>query len=208
MIRIAVFASGNGSNAESLIKHSRSLDQTEIVLVITDREKAAVIERCQNLNQKCLVVSPQNFESKKDHENEILKILIKEKVDWIFLCGYMRILSPHFLQVWFHFHGGANQIVNIHPSLLPDLPGGDSLNQAWNLKLKETGVTLHLVDEGVDTGPILDQKRQSIDLNGSFESYKEKMHALEHEMYKNFLVSLSLGSPKTIHLNEQLAKGV
>lgn len=199
MIRVALMASGHGSNAEALIRRSRTLDSIEIVNVITDNPEAGVIQRCLNLNQEFSIIDSSKFVSKVEHENEILSSLFKGEVDWIFLCGYLRILSPHFLATWKLHHNNCNQIVNIHPSKLPDLRGLGSIERAWDSERLVTGVTLHYVEKGVDTGPILDQRQLKIDRNSSFESFKEKMHLLEHEIYENFLVSLARGSPQTFH---------
>lgn len=204
MIKIAILASGNGSNAEALIKKSRTLANVEIVDVITDNSEARVIQRCLTLDQVCTVIDKKKFETKLQHENEILHRLFSIQADWVFLCGYMRILSPHFLEAWRLFHKGAGQIVNIHPSLLPDLPGAHSIERAWEMGHSMSGVTLHFVDEGVDSGKILDQKHLKVDRLGTFEAFKAEMHLLEHKIYENFLVSLANGSPHTSHFFKEV----
>ncbi len=204
MINIALMASGNGSNAEALISKSRSIENVSIKMVITDVPSAGVVNRCERLKQPCSVISSSEFQSRLEHENQILKCLFEIEADWIFLCGYMKILSPHFLGIWSLYHHDACQVVNIHPSLLPDLPGVRSLERAWERDISSTGVTLHYVDEGVDTGRIIDQKKLKIDRGDSFEVFVKKMHLLEHEIYENFLVSLAKGSPRTFHYTKDV----
>ncbi len=199
-VKVAIFASGTGSNAMALCKKAQSLSTLDIAFVLSDKAAAPVLGKAQDLGIKTYLI-----EKKKDrttHESEVLQILREHHIDWILLAGYMRLISPHFLQTFSKWHGGASQIVNIHPSVLPAYPGVDSIARAHQDRVSSTGVTIHLVDEGTDTGPIL--KQESIPLNAQdpVESWAQKIHELEHRMYTDFLESLATGSTKTFYFEE------
>lgn len=203
-LRIAIFASGTGSNAMALCKKAQgfSPEQLEMSFVLSDKSEAPVLQKAKDINVRTYLV-----EKKKDrstHEQEILKVLREHRIDWIFLAGYMRLISSTFLQQFSQWHGGASQIVNIHPSLLPAYPGVDSIARAHRDRVSETGVTLHLVDEGMDTGMILKQEAVSLNAQDSVEAWAQKIHELEHRIYTGFLDSLVSGETKTFYFEETL----
>ncbi|MEZ0261437.1 MAG: phosphoribosylglycinamide formyltransferase [Alphaproteobacteria bacterium] len=194
-IRAAVFASGNGTNAENILTHCKKLDGIEAILVLTDQPYAGVIERAKKFGTECEVVQRKQGISKEDHEKAITDVLKKHKVDWIFLAGYMRILSPDFVKGFHDEALGINRIVNIHPSLLPAFPGTDSYLQAFNAGVKISGVTLHFVDDGVDTGPIILQRAfERAEDEEPFEKFRARGMALEYEIYAEFLKHLIDGT--------------
>lgn len=189
VVRVAIFASGTGSNALALIKKAQRLSGIEVAFVLSDQEKASVLQKAQEEGTKTFIVTrktDRNFQ-----EAEILELLQAYQIDWIFLAGYMRMLSPAFLKTFAKWHGDASQVVNIHPSILPNYPGVDSIRRAYQDEVFETGVTIHLVDEGMDTGRILQQESLIIDPQESLESFSQRMHQLEHRMYSSFLESLT-----------------
>lgn len=194
IIRAAVFASGNGSNAENILTHCKKLEGIEAIMVLTDQPYAGVIERAKKFGITCEVVPRQKGMDKDAHEKSIIEVLKKDKVDWIFLAGYMRVLSPEFLRHFYDEKLGVNRIVNIHPSLLPAFPGMDSYLQAFNAGVKISGVTLHFVDEGVDAGPIILQRAFERDENEEFDSFRNRGMQLEYELYSKFLSHLIEGS--------------
>lgn len=195
-IRAAVFASGNGTNAENILRHCGELDGIEAILVLTDQPYAGVIERAKKFGVTCEVVPRKKDMDKDAHEQSILDTLKREKIDWVFLAGYMRILSPQFLKSFYDEKLGVNRIVNIHPSLLPAFPGMDSYLQAFNAGVKISGVTLHFVDEGVDAGPIILQRAFERDENEEFDTFRNRGMQMEYEIYAKFLRHLIDGTWK------------
>ncbi|TVQ85229.1 MAG: phosphoribosylglycinamide formyltransferase [Micavibrio sp.] len=180
-IRAAIFASGKGTNAENLIRHAKDNPDFEIAAVICDQEGAGVIGRCVALGIPCHVVP---FEKNRaQHEAAILETLSPHDAEWIFLAGYMRILSPEFLAKFYDDGLGVNRIVNIHPSLLPWFKGRDAYRRAYESRVAESGVTVHFVDEGIDSGPIIlqwDFPRQTAD---TLETFTARGMELEYKAY-------------------------
>lgn len=200
IVRVALFASGNGSNAMALIEKAKSLSNIEISFVLSDKAGAPVLTKAREANIRTYLV--ERSSSRAEHEKDQLALLKKHKVDWIFLAGYMRILSADFLRTFSMWHQGASQVVNIHPSLLPAYPGADSIAQAYVDGVEYSGVTLHLVDEGVDTGPILFQKKLERMPMLGLPEWKQQFHRLEHEIYTEFLESLALNLRPTQSFEE------
>lgn len=186
--RIAIFASGNGSNAMALIQSAKKLKNVKVELVLSDKKSAAVLGKAQAENVKTYLI--EKTTDRAHHENEILNILREHQIDWIFLAGYMRLLSAHFLKEFSALHQGQARIVNIHPSLLPAYPGADSIARAFQDQVSESGVTLHYVDEGMDTGKIIRQERLRRVEAQDLSSWSQQFHQLEHQIYTDFLKSL------------------
>jgi phosphoribosylglycinamide formyltransferase-1 len=166
----------------------------DIALVLTDQPKAGVIERAKKFGTPCEVIAKPKGASKEDHEKAILDTLALNGVEWIFLAGYMRILSPAFLRKFYDDKLGVNRVVNIHPSLLPAFPGTDSYLQAYNTGVKIAGVTLHFVDESIDGGPIILQRSFDRDENEEFDEFRARGMRLEYEIYAEFLCHLIAGT--------------
>ncbi|WP_374074795.1 phosphoribosylglycinamide formyltransferase [Bdellovibrio bacteriovorus] len=200
--RIAIFASGKGSNAMALIKKAKScsLEQIEISFVLSDKVAAPVLEKAKQEGVRTYLVEKK--QDRKTHEAEILNLLREHRVDWIFLAGYMRLISPDFLNQFSEWHSGASQIVNIHPSLLPAYPGVDSIARAYHDKVPLSGVSIHLVDDGMDTGLILAQESIVLSQQESLESWEARIHELEHRLYTGFLESLATAQRKTVYFQE------
>lgn len=175
--KIAIFASGNGSNFQALADAcAKGYINAEISLCVCDHPGAYVTERARRLGIKVIELRPKSFPSKEDYEKTILKELGKEKIDFICLAGYMRIVGKTLLDSF------RNKIVNIHPSLLPAFPGIDGIGQAMAYGVKVYGVTIHYVDETLDGGSIIAQA--AIPYEGSDREVLEKMvHAREHALY-------------------------
>ncbi|MBO2531584.1 MAG: phosphoribosylglycinamide formyltransferase [Planifilum fulgidum] len=175
---IAVFASGSGSNFQALVEASRAEDWPEpIRLLVCDRPGARVLERAEKLGVPSLLVDPKEFSSKADYEAEILARLRREGIRRLVLAGYMRLIGPTLLDAY------RWRIVNIHPSLLPAFPGKDAVGQALDYGVKWTGVTVHFVDEGMDTGPIIAQEPVRVDEGDDRASLTRKIQAVEHRLY-------------------------
>ncbi len=179
----AILASGNGSNAENILRHARTYpSKISIPLVITNNPDAYVITRARNLGVPCEVI-PRGS-SKHMQEGRILKALVENGITHIFLAGYMQILGQHFIDAF------PDRIVNIHPSLLPAFPGRDAYSEAFNANVPESGVTLHYVDEGVDTGPIIAQKKFPRLPDDTLETFRARGLQLEYEIYREYIDTL------------------
>lgn len=176
MKKIVVFASGSGSNFQTLVEklHGKHCD---IALLVCDKPGAYCLERAASLNIPTFVFNPKEFGSKADFEQEIIKQMEPINPELIVLAGYMRIFGPTLLDRY------EGKIINIHPALLPAFPGKDGIGDALKYGVKVMGVTVHYVDAGIDTGKIIDQaafKRTGLE---SDDEVREKIHALEHELY-------------------------
>ncbi|WML50850.1 phosphoribosylglycinamide formyltransferase [Neobacillus sp. PS3-12] len=185
MKSIAIFASGSGSNFQAIIDaiQEGKLD-AQVNLLVCDQPNAFVIERAKNAGIPSFVFQAKQYKSKEAYETEIIEELNKRDVEFVVLAGYMRLIGPGFLNEY------QGRIVNIHPSLLPAFPGKDAIGQAIRAGVKESGVTVHFVDEGMDTGPMIAQEAVSIDVNDTSESLQPKIHAIEHKLYPAVLQRL------------------
>ena len=186
MVRVAVFASGNGGNFESLVKTSREWDNPpcRIELLIVDKKNAFAIKRAENLGIPCYVVSLKECADKKEYEEKIIKILEDNNIELVALAGYMKIISEVLLNAY------RNKIINIHPAYLPNFPGKDGIGDAFRAGASETGVTIHYVDEGVDSGEIIYQEKLIIDKSWDIEKLEEEIHKIEHRIYPMVLKQL------------------
>lgn len=185
MKRLAIFASGRGSNFLAI--HDAILKQelhAEISLVVSDRPKSKAIENAKLRNLETYFFTPKHYESKERYEKEVLEHLIKQKIDLIVLAGYMRLIGPTILNQY------EGRIINIHPSLLPLYKGKDAIGQALTAKAKETGVTVHYVDSGMDTGSIIEQVSLPIQDGEQRESLEQRVHEIEHRLYKKVIKKL------------------
>lgn len=182
MVKIAVFASGNGSNFENLVlKMKDGLLKGDIVFLIVDKKNAFALERAKKLGIEAIFIDPKSFSSKEEHEKEIVSNLKERDIKFIALAGYMRIIGETLLKEY------EGRIVNIHPSYLPELKGKDSIKRAFEAKKDFTGVTVHFVDGGVDTGKVIYQEKIVIDKKWSLEELEEKVHEIEHKIYPKAL---------------------
>ncbi len=183
-MRIAIFASGNGTNFEALAKACITGEVgATVALMVCDKPGAGVISRAEGLGVKCLVLSPKSFESKAHYEQAILEALQAEGVELICLAGYMRILTDVILRPY------DNRILNVHPSLLPSFKGAHAMEQALEAGVKIFGVTIHFVSAELDSGAIIDQ--DSFRYEGTtLEQLEQIVHAVEHPLYIRALKSV------------------
>ena len=190
-MRVAILASGNGSNFEALAHQFQAgLLPGELAFVFSDHHDAYVLERAQRLNVRSFSFEVKEFENKAAYEEALLQLLQEQQIDLIVLAGYMRIIGKTLLS---HY---SNRILNIHPSLLPSFPGLHGIKDAYEYGVKVTGVTVHLVDDGVDTGPIIAQEPVMILPEDTLESLEEKIHQTEHRLYPKVLRDVLLQSDK------------
>lgn len=187
MVNIAIFASGNGSNFENLVNkiHEGVIKDTTCAILIVDKEHAYAIERAKRLGIPYRYVDPKAYGGKASYETEIMKILKELHVDLIVLAGYMRFIGEVLLRNY------PRGIINLHPAYLPAFPGAHSIQDAYEAKAEFTGVTVHYVDEGVDTGEIIRQEKIIIDPSWSLDTLEEHVHALEYKLFPEVVAQLS-----------------
>lgn len=181
--RAAVFASGTGSNFEAIMAQHDNL-QCEIALLVCDQPEAKVLEKAERLGVPTFVFEPKKYDSKEAYEQEIIDKLHANQITWIFLAGYMRLVGKTLLQA---FEG---RTINIHPSLLPAFPGVDAIGQAFEAGVKITGVTIHYIDEGIDTGPIIAQEALEILPEDTKETLQNRIQEIEHRLYPTVIRQL------------------
>lgn len=184
-MRIAVLASGNGSNFEVIAQAVRDKEiPAELVLLFSDHHDAYVLERGKKFGVPCESFELKEFSDKKSYEVALLALLKKYDVELVVLAGYMRIIGKDLLAEF------PNRIVNIHPALLPNFPGLHGIKDAYEAGVKETGVTIHYVDSGVDTGPIIAQGKVQVSENDSLSDLETKIHQVEHQLYPQVLADI------------------
>ena len=185
MIRIAIFASGSGTNAIELIKTAKRLTNVLIPLVIINRKESTLFEALKKQ-------FPEVEALFLKEEAEMLVACQKRDIHWCFLAGFMKILSPKFLKAFKNKEDSFHRVVNIHPSLLPKFPGLHAYEKNFQ-DSSEThgGVTIHLVDEGMDTGPILAQASFPKVSDESEETFITRGKQLEWKMYPEILCQLA-----------------
>lgn len=182
---LAVFASGTGSNFDAIQQaiEEGALD-ADITLVVSDVPTSAVIDKAKQKGLKTFVFNPQSYPDKRSFEMEIVEALQAADVDFIILAGYMRLVGPTLL------HAYEGRIVNIHPSLLPSFKGLDAIGQAFDAGVKITGVTIHYVDEGMDTGRIIAQEAVKVGDTYERDDLQRAIQAVEHQLYPATIQSL------------------
>ena len=178
MISIAVLCSGNGTNLQAIIDNVKSgYIPAEIALVVSDNDGAHALTRAKKANIEILVLNPEEFESRDDYDKAIIKELKNKNIGLVALAGFMRILSPALVRAY------ENKIMNIHPALLPAFRGTHGIKDAFEHGVKQTGVTVHFVDEKLDNGPIIMQEALIVNEEDTLDSLEKKIHELEHRLY-------------------------
>ncbi|MGB0777625.1 MAG: phosphoribosylglycinamide formyltransferase [Flavobacteriaceae bacterium] len=177
MKRICVFASGSGTNAENICNYFKNSELIEVVGLVYNKTGAGVVQRMEAFDLPCFYVSNADFAS-----NNFFPLLEELKVDFVVLAGFLRKLSPEFTQKY------ADRIINIHPALLPKYGGkgmyGQFVHQAVkDANEKETGISIHLVNENYDQGALLFQASTALDASDEPDQIAKKVHALEYKYF-------------------------
>lgn len=176
-LRIAVFASGSGSNFQALAEAIRDRGiNASIELVVSDKPSAYVLERAKHFNIETYTFRPKENPSREAYEQLIVAKLREMGIELIVLAGYMRIITNVLLEPYY------GRIVNIHPALLPSFPGVNGVAQALDYGVKITGATVHFVDGGMDTGPIIAQQAVEVLDNDTEQTLAARIHQAEHEL--------------------------
>ncbi len=185
MKNIAIFASGNGSNFLAIYDAIQSKElHAEITLLVSDKSNSKSVENGVKLGLNVFSFNASDYDSKVDYEKKILDKLIEHNVDMIVLAGYMRLIGKTLLDAY------EGKIINIHPSLLPEYKGKDAIGQAMNDNAEISGVTVHYVDEGMDTGKIIEQVEVDISNFSTRAEIEKEIHKIEHVLYKKVIKQL------------------
>lgn len=174
MARVAVLASGEGTNLQALLDDA-SLGR-QIALVVGDRPQARALGRARREGVQTVVVEPSGFQDRSSYDQALVALLEDERIDVVVLAGFMRILGPEVVSRF------ENRILNVHPSLLPSFPGDRSVEEALEWGVKLTGVTVHLVDDQVDHGPVVAQEAVPVLPEDDQDSLEARVHEVEHRL--------------------------
>jgi len=172
--RVAVLASGNGTNLQALMDDA--VVGPWIVLVVSDRTDAYALERARTGNVEAVFLDPAAHADRAAYDHALRELLESERIDCIALAGFMRIVGPEVVEA---FRG---RILNVHPALLPSFTGAHAVADALAWGVKVTGVTVHLVDEEVDHGPIVAQEPVAIRTDDDWDSLESRIHRAEHRL--------------------------
>ncbi|WP_125565128.1 phosphoribosylglycinamide formyltransferase [Companilactobacillus insicii] len=196
-MRVAIFASGHGTNFDAIASSQILKDSgLEIEMLVCDQPGAEVISKAQKYNIPVFVNELKKFPDRNTYEKKIIEKLLPLNLEYIFLAGYMRVVTETLLTAY------PNKIINIHPSLLPKFSGLDAIQRAFDSGEQKTGVTIHYIDEGVDTGPIICQNEVPIFSNDSVESLEQRIHDKEHEMYIQVILDLIKKESRNDHFEK------
>ena len=187
-MKIGILISGRGSNMVAITEAVQSglIPDSEVAVVISDKSKAAGLEKARALGVEAVAVTRKG-RTREEHDKEIVSVLQANGVELVCLAGYMRLLSPYFVKAY------RNWILNIHPSLLPSFKGLDAHEQAIEYGVKLSGCTVHFVDEHLDHGAIILQKAVEVKDDDTAESLSKRIIKYEHESYVEAVRRLAAG---------------
>lgn len=187
-LQLGVLVSGGGTNLQSILDAvgGGALD-ADVRLVLSNRPKAGGLERARAAGVPALAISHRRFETREAFDAALVAALEEHGVEWVALAGFMRVLTPTFLRAF------PGRVVNIHPALLPAFPGVEAQHQAWEYGVKIAGCTVHFVDDGVDTGPILGQVAVPVLDDDDAERLRQRILVEEHRLYPRVLQWLAEG---------------
>jgi phosphoribosylglycinamide formyltransferase-1 len=185
--KLVVLASGGGTNLQAILDRLHRREGIEVVGVGTDKPDAWALERAQVEGVATAVFARDKYEDRAARDADMAGWIESRGADLVVLAGYMQLLSPAFIA---RFRG---RVVNIHPALLPAFPGLDAIGQALAAGVEATGVTVHFVDEGVDTGPPILQREVPVPAGRDREQLEKAIHAVEHQLYPEAIRMIAEG---------------
>jgi phosphoribosylglycinamide formyltransferase 1 len=185
--KVVVLASGNGSNLQAILDRLHGREGIEVVGVGSDKPGARALERAAAAGVGTATFPREEYGDREERDAAMADWIESRGADLIALAGYMQLLSEGFVDRF------RNRIVNVHPALLPAFPGLDAIGQALEAGAETTGVTVHFVDEGVDTGPPIAQREVSVPADRDRERLEEAVHAVEHELYPEAIRMIAQG---------------
>jgi phosphoribosylglycinamide formyltransferase 1 len=196
--RVAVLASGAGTNLQAILDKVHGQDGIEVVAVASNNHEARALERAAAAGVETEVFARTAYPDREARDDAIAEWLAERRVDLIVLAGYMELMSTAFVARF------RNRIVNVHPALLPSFPGLAAVQQALDHGVKVTGVTVHFVDEGVDSGPIIVQRAVDVPPSRVWQELEDRIHAAEHELLPDVIRLIAAGSVRIDDDNPRL----
>jgi phosphoribosylglycinamide formyltransferase-1 len=193
-VRVAVLASGEGTNLQALLDRVHGRDGIAVVAVASDRPAARALERARSAGVVTSVFELEQYEDRATRDRAMAAWLLDRGAELVVLAGYMQLLSPQFLRTF----GG--RVINVHPALLPAFPGLRAVEQALDYGVKVFGVTVHFVDEGVDTGPVILQRAVEMDAR-CVEEVRERLQPIEHELLPEAVRLIASGAVRIDETN-------
>lgn len=185
--RIAVLASGGGTNLQAILDKLHGAGEVEVVGVASDKPGATALERAERVGVETGTFPASDHGDRTSRDLAIAEWLTERDVELVVLAGYMQLLAPEFIA---RFRG---RIINVHPALLPSFPGLEAVQQALDHGAQVTGVTVHFVDEGVDSGPIIFQRSIPVPPSRDWSELEERIHAAEHELLPDAISAIAAG---------------
>ena len=185
--RIVVLASGSGTNLQAILDKVHGREGVEVVGVGSDKPAAGALQRGRGAGVETAVFPSADYPDRAARDEALGDWIESLEADLVVLAGYMQLLSAAFVSRF------RNRVVNIHPALLPSFPGLDAIGQALAAGVETTGVTVHFVDEGVDTGPVISQREVAIPAGVAREELEAAVHAVEHELYPEAIRMIAQG---------------
>lgn len=185
-----VLASGGGTNLQAILDRLHGRGEIEVVGVGSDKPDAFALERAASAKVPTAVFSRDEYAGREARDSAIGDWIDSTGAELVVLAGYMQLVSPAFVE---RFRG---RIINVHPALLPSFPGLDAIGQALEHGVKVTGITVHFVDEGTDTGPVISQQAVEVPANWDRTELEAAIHAIEHEIYPEAIGMIARGEVK------------
>jgi phosphoribosylglycinamide formyltransferase-1 len=185
--KVVVLASGSGTNLQAIVDQLHGQEGIRIVGVGSDKPGAKALDRARRASIETAVFQAGSYDDREERDADMAEWIDSKDADLVALAGYMQLLSAPFVQRF------RNRIVNIHPALLPSFPGLDAIGQALEAGVETTGVTVHFVDEGVDTGPPILQREVRVPPDRDRERLEAALHAVEHELFPEAIRMIARG---------------
>ena len=193
-----MLASGSGTNLQAILDKVHGRGGIELVAVASNRRDATALERARAAGIDTAVFAREDYPDREARDEAIAQWLTVREVDLLVLAGYMELMSDPFVARF------RDRIINVHPALLPSFPGLDAVQQALDHGVKVTGVSVHFVDEGVDSGPIILQRPVEVPESRRWDDLEERIHAVEHELLPEAIRLIAAGAVRIDDRNERL----
>ncbi|HYH60430.1 MAG TPA: phosphoribosylglycinamide formyltransferase, partial [Solirubrobacterales bacterium] len=200
--RVAVLASGTGTNLQAILDTVHGQDGIEVGAVASDKPGAMALDRATDAGIAAECFPRDGFDSREERDGAMSEWLAEKEIHLVVLAGYMQLLSPSFIERW------RDRIVNVHPALLPSFPGLDAIGQALDAGMEVTGVTVHFVDEGVDTGAPILQRPVPVPASRDRDELEDAVHATEHILLPEAIRLLASGRVSAERVDDALASKV
>lgn len=197
-LRLAVLASGTGTNLQAILDTVHGRDGVEVVVVASDKPGAPALRRAESAGVATRIFAAEEFDDRAARDDAMAAWLEERDIGLVVLAGYMQLLTPAFISRF------ANRIVNVHPALLPAFPGLGSIEQAVEHGVKVAGVTVHFVDEGVDSGPIVLQEAFELPYHADIATIEQHFHEVEHRLLPRAVRLIAAGAVRVDATNPRL----